>query len=903
MLNTSAVSNAFGQITAKVQAKAKAIISRPKVRRLLCAVKTPLRLSSWTRLDYLVASCVTIATLSTLIALNSFNNSIQKTDRIAKQYLTLDLHLDQIAQKIPEQMLVLSQAQIAFERHAGWPENDIRMVATEFSVHNLKLTRELQLASQIARETSKASGPAIYQIEMSNLAHLINVTRSKQVQLRDQGNALFLAWQLEDSAIKDVHAQYTATVSGYQDLRSSLRDIEQTFNAAEARALAQLQREGRTARNLSFGLGLLTLLGLVLLVRHIYSQVMRPLQEVSNYMLRFDEDLNEGAIPHQSHRNIFGQIARSNEAISIRQKNLDIAVQNLEGQREIFDSILLHVDQGLCVYDADYRLLAWSAQWMEIMGFDPEWPTVGRHISEFIKLCADRGDYGDGDPDEIVEHRLNQFFDDGGFRSHRYDRSLANGRNVEVNGSVLPNGGLITTYSDMTKRKQQEETIRQIALTDSLTKLANRNMFRLCLQNELARAGRDQSKIALALIDLDRFKPINDSYGHPIGDKVLVEVANRLSNAVRETDTVARLGGDEFAVILVGLNTQDEVFHPLTRFIESISRRFSIDRLDLSVGASIGVSFFPDNDADPDELVRKADLALYEAKAAGRGVFRVYDEEVDTRVRLHHQLEDELDRALENNEFHLAFQPQFNAATRELIGAEALLRWEHPERGFLSPAQFLEVAESSGKIVKIGDWVLQETLRTLADWDKRDFLHIRLAANVSARQFGGNRFVDVVKKALAATGANPNLLEIEITEETVAADQEAFSESLREIKDLGASVALDDFGTGYSSLSHLRHFPIDRLKIDRSFITHLEEEEQDQMIVRTIVSLGHNLGLEVVAEGVETKAQLDFLNDLNCDQIQGFLLGRPMLKPQFEEWYETKYLPSRASAEDAQKLA
>lgn len=903
MLKTNAVSDAFYQAVAIMKTQLTTFASLPKVRRLKAGLEQEWHLSSWTRLDYLAASCVAIAGLSTLVALNSFNDSIQKTEHITKNYLTLDLHLDQIAQKIPEQMLVLSNAQVSFERGSTMQETDIRFIASDFSGHNLKLNRQLQLASQVAQETSEVQKHTSRQTEMLELANLINVVKSKQVQLHSQGNTLFLAWQFENNVPRDVRAQYLATLAGYKDLRASLGQVEQIFNKVEARALNELQSEVRFARNLSFALGLLTLLGLLLLVRHLYTEVLAPLREIDIYLRTFDEDLNDRTIPHQNKNSVFGRIARSVETISIRQKSLNIAVQNLEIQREIFDSILLHVDQGLCVYDADYRLMAWSAKWMEIMGFDPEWPEVGRHISEFIRLCAERGDYGDGDPKEIVEYRLNQFFDEGGFRSHRYDRSLANGRNVEVNGSVLPNGGLITTYSDMTERKQQEETIRQIALTDSLTKLANRNMFRMCLQNEMARAERDHSKVALALIDLDRFKPINDSYGHPIGDKVLVEVANRLSNAVRETDTVARLGGDEFAIILVGLETQDEVFHPLTRFIESISRKFSIDRHDLSVGASIGVSFFPDNDTDADELVRKADLALYEAKAAGRGVFRVYDQEVDARVRLHHQLEDELDQALENNEFHLAYQPQFDAATRELIGAEALLRWEHPERGFLSPAQFLEVAETSGKIVKIGDWVLQETLRTLADWKKRGILDIRLAANVSARQFGGDRFVDVVKKALQTTGADPRQLEIEITEETVAADQESFTKSLQQLKDLGTSVALDDFGTGYSSLSHLRHFPIDRLKIDRSFISQLEDEEQDQMIVRTIVSLGHNLGVEVVAEGVETEAQFDFLNDLGCDQIQGFLLGRPMLKPQFEEWYETKYLPSRSASEDDQKSA
>ena len=435
---------------------------------------------------------------------------------------------------------------------------------------------------------------------------------------------------------------------------------------------------------------------------------------------------------------------------------------------------------------------------------------------------------------------------------------------------------IVAIFQDVTEQKLSEERLHQLAHFDVLTNLPNRRTFAERIQHEIDLAVRRNTKLAVVFIDIDHFKTINDSLGHATGDLVLQAVANRLRTCLRIGDTVARIGGDEFVVLLEGNSKRETFEHVAHKLAESLTEAVNIGGREMYVAASMGISVFPHDGTDSETLLRNADTAMYRAKTAGRNCWRFFDESMAAHATRRLELETALRRAAERSELVLYYQAQRSLHSDRIVAVEALLRWQRPEHGMVSPMEFIPLAEDSGLIVPIGDWVLFTACTQAAAWWREYKVELRVAVNVAAKQIHHKGFVEQVRDTLAVTGLPAAFLELEITESSIIENVEESVSKLHQLKQLGISVAIDDFGTGYSSLSYLKQLPVDRLKIDRSFVKDTPDDIDDCAIVRTVISMSHNLGLSVIAEGVETQRQLDFLRAQHCDEIQGFLLSVPL---------------------------
>ncbi|HJV28339.1 MAG TPA: EAL domain-containing protein [Aromatoleum sp.] len=457
---------------------------------------------------------------------------------------------------------------------------------------------------------------------------------------------------------------------------------------------------------------------------------------------------------------------------------------------------------------------------------------------------------------------------------------------------VLGDAGGVTHYvgilNDITARQEAEAQLAFVAHHDVLTGLANRGLFDLRLRGALAHG----ASFALCFIDLDRFKLINDSLGHSAGDAVLVEVARRLHGVCRSRDTLARLGGDEFVILLEGVADAHAAAEIATRVLGVLEPPVRAAGRDIDVAASIGLAIHPDDGSDIESLLRNADAAMYAAKAAGRRTFRFYDEAMNRRASQRLAFESDLRRAAARGQLQLFYQPQVRADDGSLAGVEALLRWHHPERGMVSPVEFIPVAEEAGIIAELGEWALREAVRQMVDWRRRGVGVPRVAVNLSPRQFRTPDLAERIEQIVADAGAQTAWIELEITESAAMQDPRAAVAVLRRLRERGLQVALDDFGTGHSSLAMLRTLPLNALKLDRSFVQNLPMSDTDAAVAAAVVTLSRPLGLSVVAEGVETDAQRSFLAGLGCELLQGFLFARPLPATQLEEWLECRLDPA-----------
>src|SRR6185369_15586952 len=448
--------------------------------------------------------------------------------------------------------------------------------------------------------------------------------------------------------------------------------------------------------------------------------------------------------------------------------------------------------------------------------------------------------------------------------------NVPDGRVIAVVDKPTGDGGWVATLEDITERLEAEEKIRRLAHFDALTDLLNRATFHKRVEDVVSRL-RDGQTIALLSIDLDHFKAVNDTHGHPIGDRLLRKVAERVQRCVSAEDMVARVGADEFAILQVAVGRPAHITALATKLIAAVCAPYDIDGLQIIIGASIGIAVAPTDSDVPDILLKQADLALTRAKTDGGGVYRFFEATMDARIHARQALELDLRKAVPNNEFRLLYQPIFDVKTRQLVGCEALVRWHHPERGTISPVEFIPLAEETGLIVPLGEWVLRLACAEASQWPK----HMSVAVNLSPVQFKSGNLVQVVNSALNSAGLAPNRLELEITELALLQDSQAVVAILQQLRARGIRIAMDDFGTGYSSLSYLRQFPFDKIKIDQSFIRDLSAEDESVAIIRAVVGLSSSLRIVTTAEGVETQEQFDRLAAEGCNQVQGFLFSAP----------------------------
>ncbi len=436
--------------------------------------------------------------------------------------------------------------------------------------------------------------------------------------------------------------------------------------------------------------------------------------------------------------------------------------------------------------------------------------------------------------------------------------------------------GAVTVFHDVSAARAMTRKMSYLAQHDSLTDLPNRVLLHDRLREAIILSSRKQRKLAVLFLDLDRFKHINDSKGHVVGDRLLQSVARRLVTCVRSSDTVGRLGGDEFVVLLWEVRRAEDAALTATKILEAVRKPHLIDEDELHITGSIGIVTYPDDGTDVGTLMKKADLAMYHAKDTGRDSYQFFRSEMNARAIERQSLEDSLHYAIERRELLLHYQPKFNLATGGIIGAEALIRWRHPQRGLIPPGQFITIAEDCGLIVPIGRWVLREACRQACAWQIAGLPPLCVAINISAVELRAPDFVAGVRAILKETGLEPRYLELELTETVLIEDSQSVADVLRELKDIGVLLALDDFGTGYSNLSHLKRFPIDVLKIDQSFVRDLTVDEDDAGIVTAVIGMGKSLHMRVVAEGVETREQLEILQEHGCPQGQGYYFCRPV---------------------------
>ncbi len=546
--------------------------------------------------------------------------------------------------------------------------------------------------------------------------------------------------------------------------------------------------------------------------------------------------------------------------------------QQAQAQLQLAAAVFSSTQEGIIVTDARRRILAvnpafsaisgYSAD--ELLGRDPSLQQSGRHDRAFYEGVWDALNRTDQWRGEIWNRRKN---------GEIYPAWENISRIRDASGEVTH---YVAIQSDITPIKDAEERLRHLAHHDLLTGLPNRLLFANALQLSMARAARHGQRLALLFIDLDRFKFVNDSLGHAAGDQLLIEIGQRLKATVRAEDAVARLGGDEFTVVVEEAGSADSVAALARKLIEAVSVPVTVAGRQIAVSASVGIALFPEDADTVDNLCKAADSAMYRAKEHGRGVCDFYTPDITERVHEHLMLDNALRQALQRQEFRLLFQPQFDATGQVLVGVEALLRWQHPQAGLIGPDRFIPVAEQSALINEMGAWTLDQACAQLRVWRDQGLAPVRMAVNVSGRQVLHDHLVEAVEAALQRHGlqADGRWLELELTE-SVLQSMEPSAEVLTRLRTLGVRIAIDDFGTGYSSLSMLKHLPIDTLKIDRLFVRNLPDDGNSRAIVSAVVSMSHALGLRVVAEGVETVAQKDFLAEAGCDDLQGFLLGRP----------------------------
>ena len=462
------------------------------------------------------------------------------------------------------------------------------------------------------------------------------------------------------------------------------------------------------------------------------------------------------------------------------------------------------------------------------------------------------------------------------------------GRHMYISVVRPAEGKFATIFDDITERKRAEQQVQHLAYSDTLTGLPNRALLMHQLRDALARCDREATQLAVLFLDLDRFKPINDTMGHAVGDELLKAVAQRLRNCVRRSDTVARLGGDEFVVVLAGIRAQREATRAAQEIIERIAEPFVCDRHEIFSSMSIGIATYPADGRDPGTLLKSADMAMYVSKQRGRGNYQFYSHEMNQAARERLELENSLRRALRQQEFSLWYQPQVNLADGRVTGLEALLRWHHPELGIVPPGLFIPTCEEIGLILPLGEWVLRSACHQAKAWVEAGYPPICIGVNLSVMQFRQNDLVQRVRAILEETAVDPACLELELTESMIMEDAEGTVRTLRQLKDIGLRLAIDDFGTGYSSLSYLSSFPIDRIKIAQRFMADVTGDPRNAAIVETIIAIARSLGIEVIAEGVETAQELEFLRSRGCDDLQGYYFSRPIpsdaVTARLDEW-------------------
>jgi diguanylate cyclase (GGDEF)-like protein len=554
---------------------------------------------------------------------------------------------------------------------------------------------------------------------------------------------------------------------------------------------------------------------------------------------------------------------------------------------QLLRTVLNNMTQGVLMFDCEAQLIFCNQRYTEMYELSPDVAKPGCRLRDLLDHRIRAGSFSE-DPDAYID-RLREGIAEG--KAFNCTVSLPDGRVFSVLSKPIAGGGWLATHEDITERQRSEERIAHMARHDALTDLPNRVLLRERLEHELMRVKRGEC-LAVMCLDLDQFKSVNDALGHPIGDELLKLVSVRLRGCTRELDTVARLGGDEFAIIMTQMQQPTDAASLSKRIRDSVTKPYQIDGHQIVTDISIGISVAPADAMAPDPLLRNADMALYGAKADGRGTYRFFEPEMNTRMKARRELEMDLRKALLAKDFELHYQPLVNLQTNDVNAFEALLRWDHATRGMVSPAEFIPLAEETGLIVPLGEWVLKTACEEAVNWPD----HIKVAVNLSPAQLNNRNLLNMVTAALAGSGMSAHKLQLEITETVLLQNTFSTLATLHELRRMGVQIALDDFGTGYSSLSYLRNFPFDKIKIDRSFIQDLSNGAEPLAIVHAVAGLAKCLNMTSTAEGVETQQQLEMLQSVGCTEMQGYLFSRARPASEIRQFFTRKSVRKTGAA-------
>ncbi len=683
------------------------------------------------------------------------------------------------------------------------------------------------------------------------------------------------AARLSEAAASDLKTERDVLVVRQQDFQSALS----SFFAIGVEALDRLMiaridyLQGQAIKDAAIAAVIaLILIALIWMVSHSITSRLAVLGRAMESMRqgRLDE-----AVPEVRKRDEIGAMARAVEDFRgglIAKRKVDAALyrnqKELERQNLHFDAAVTNMSQGLALFDRDTRLIVANARFTEVYGLDTKVLAPGSYHSDIIErmLTSEVLAAPTADAIRAGTHPLGA----AGVISDSFVE-LSDGRVLFVAKRAMPDGGWVSTHEDITERRQAEAKMAYMAHHDALTDLPNRVLFREKLEEAAAKAAPGKW-VGVLCLDLDNFKDVNDTLGHPVGDLLLKAVAARLRQALPEDATVARLSGDEFALVEPGIANPDAAALLAQDLIAVISQPFDIEGHQLVIGTSIGIAIAPTDGTHSDQLLKNADMALYRAKSDGRSTHRFFEREMDARLQARRVLEVDVRKALAAGEFELYYQAQVNLARDAVSGFEALIRWRHPARGLVSPSEFIPLAEETGLIVPIGEWVIRTACVEAARWPA----DIRIAVNLSPVQFRSRNLVPTVINALAMSGLSSSRLELEITESVLLENNEATLATLHRLRNLGVRISMDDFGTGYSSLSYLRSFPFDKIKIDRSFTRDIESTADSAAIARAVASLGASLGITTTAEGVETARQLEIVRGEGCTEVQGYVYSEAL---------------------------
>ncbi len=630
-------------------------------------------------------------------------------------------------------------------------------------------------------------------------------------------------------------------------------------------------------------------------------QGMQPWQ-LNDVMGAFAIDIPVGAflreIRTQSYQlglGLFAALAAIGLAIAVlhfrQASEREAAAAELHARNMWLDAALKNMSQGLCLFDAEERLVIANGRYAEMYGLTPEQVKPGTTLRQILEYRIALGAYTGSTPEDYVNERLAAVREK---TEATKIHTLADGRVFAIAHKPMAGGGWVATHEDITEQHRSEARIAHMALHDGLTDLPNRTLLNERLEHALARV-KPGELVAIHLLDLDLFKNVNDTLGHAIGDKLLKAVTERLRAVVREEDTIARMGGDEFAIVQPALAQPSDAATLAARVIEVIGRPYDVEGHNVTIGTSLGIAVGPADGALSDQLTRNADLALYRAKSEGRGTFCFFEPGMDVQMQARRELEHDLRKALASGQFELHYQPVLNLASNDITGAEALVRWHHPERGMIPPGEFIPLAEEIGLILPLGEWAIREACATAAMWPG----DLRVAVNLSPAQFRSPGLVQVVVSALAASVLSPGRLELEITESILLDNSKTTLAMLFQLREMGVRIAMDDFGTGYSSLSYLQTFPFDKIKIDRSFVKDITHSSGSRNIVRAVAAMAKGLGMQTTAEGVETQAQLEAVKAEGCTEMQGFLLSRALPAAEIARLLAAADATRKADAQDA----